>query len=67
LTPEQRDTQATMMPIGLGEIDYKSIFTYAQRAGMKYFFVEHDNAGSWGDYFSAIDVSLKYLQKISAQ
>ena len=40
--------RATFVPVGQGEIDYKTIFAAAARAGLKHFVIEQDNAGQNG-------------------
>jgi sugar phosphate isomerase/epimerase len=57
--PEQTERQRMdvaghwMVPVSLGEIDYKTIFAHAQQAGMKHFAIEQDNAYTWGDSIAA--------------
>ncbi len=53
-----------LVPVGLGEVDYKTIFTYADLAGMKHFLVEQDNISAWGDEFAAAKVSYDNLVKM---
>jgi hypothetical protein len=36
----------SLVPVGLGDVDYETIFASAELAGMKHFCVEHDNAAS---------------------
>jgi len=43
---------------GSGVIDWKRIFAHADEAGIKHFFVEHDNPT---DPFASIEASYKYL------
>ncbi len=52
---------ATVVPIGEGEVDYKTIFSYAGLAGMKHFCVEQDSAAAWGDSIAAARVSYNNL------
>ena len=47
-------------PVGAGVIDFKRIFAARDTAGMKYMFVEQDNAGK-GDAFAAIQTSFTNL------
>ena len=44
-TPSQRQRAAKIVPMGQGDIDYKTIFAKAKLAGMKYFVIEQDGAG----------------------
>lgn len=61
LTPSQRMNVPMLTPVGLGEVDYKTIFQSASLAGMKHFCVEQDNAASWGDSIAAAKVSYDNL------
>jgi sugar phosphate isomerase/epimerase len=47
--------------VGNGIIDFKSIFKHADKAGMKYFFVEQDKTP--GDPFNSISQSFNYIKK----
>jgi len=47
--------------IGNGIIDFKEIFKYKNKAGMKYFFVEQDKCP--GTPFDSITKSIKYIKK----
>jgi sugar phosphate isomerase/epimerase len=47
--------------VGNGTIDFKNIFKYADKAGMKYFFVEQDITP--GDPFDSITKSFAYIKK----
>jgi sugar phosphate isomerase/epimerase len=66
MTMAQRMSAADLVPVGLGAVDYKTIFESAQLAGMKHYCVEQDNANSWGDSVAAAKVSYVNLQKILA-
>jgi sugar phosphate isomerase/epimerase len=46
--------------VGNGVIDFKKIFAQAQKAGMKYFFVEQDSTP--GDPFDSITKSFNYIK-----
>jgi sugar phosphate isomerase/epimerase len=46
--------------VGNGIIDFKSIFKHANKAGLKYFFVEQDKCP--GDPYNSIKQSIKYLK-----
>jgi sugar phosphate isomerase/epimerase len=47
--------------VGNGIIDFKSIFKHADKAGLKYFFVEQDQTS--GDPFDSITQSFNYIKK----
>jgi sugar phosphate isomerase/epimerase len=49
-----------MVPVGTGVINFKEILDAKKTAGMKYMFVEQDNAGK-GDAFAAIQTSITNL------
>jgi len=51
----------SIVPLGLGDIDYKPIFEAASLSGMKHFCVEQDTAADWGDSVAAAGVSYKNL------
>ncbi len=51
----------SIVPLGLGDIDYKPIFEAASLSGMKHFCVEQDTAADWGDSVAAAGVSCKNL------
>jgi len=53
--------KANFTEVGNGIIDFKKIFTYADKAGMKYFFVEQDTTP--GDPFISITQSFNYIKK----
>ena len=55
-TPERKFTE-----VGNGIIDFKKIFTQANKAGLKYFFVEQDVCP--GDPFDSITQSITYIKK----
>ena len=61
LTQGQRQQTADLVPVGQGEVDYKSIFAAASLAGMKHFCIEQDNAALWGDSVAAAHVSFNGL------
>jgi sugar phosphate isomerase/epimerase len=65
-TPNQRRQYTYSVPVGLGEVDFKTIFTNAETAGLKYFFVLQDNATAWGDSIAVARVSWQNLTKILA-
>lgn len=47
--------------VGNGVIDFKKVFKYADKAGLKYFFVEQDKTP--GDPFASITQSIAYIKK----
>jgi sugar phosphate isomerase/epimerase len=47
--------------VGNGVIDFKKIFTHADKAGLKYFFVEQDSCP--GDPMDSITQSITYIKK----
>jgi sugar phosphate isomerase/epimerase len=51
-------SRAEILPVGSGTIDFKRIFENQATAGMKFFFVEHDNPK---DAYSSIESSYKYI------
>jgi sugar phosphate isomerase/epimerase len=55
-TPQHNFTE-----VGNGVIDFKSIFKQADKAGMKYFFVEQDQTP--GSPFDSIAKSIAYIKK----
>lgn len=55
-TPQHNFTE-----VGNGVIDFKSIFKLADKAGMKYFFVEQDQTP--GSPFDSITKSIDYIKK----
>jgi sugar phosphate isomerase/epimerase len=55
-TPEHSFTE-----VGNGIIDFKKIFKYASKAGLKYFFVEQDKCP--GSPFDSISKSIAYIKK----
>lgn len=56
-----------LVPVGLGGIDYGTIFQHASTAGMKHFCVEQDNAADWGDSMAAAGRSFTGLKRALAQ
>lgn len=60
----ERMRAAVLVPVGQGEVDYKSIFAAAGQAGMKHFCVEQDNAADWGDAPAAARVSYLNLMRL---
>jgi sugar phosphate isomerase/epimerase len=64
MTQSERQRSAMLVPVGQGEVDYKTIFANAAQAGLKHFCVEQDNAADWGDSPAAAKVSYQYLMKV---
>jgi sugar phosphate isomerase/epimerase len=64
LNQRQRMGAITLVPVGKGEVDYKTVFANAELAGMKHFCIEQDNAADWGDSMAAAKVSFQNLTKI---
>jgi sugar phosphate isomerase/epimerase len=64
MTQGQRQQAADLVPVGQGEVDYKSIFAAASLAGMKHFCIEQDNASQWGDSVAAARVSFNGLVRL---
>jgi sugar phosphate isomerase/epimerase len=60
----ERMQNAYPVPVGQGQVDYKTIFASAAVAGMKHFCIEQDNADAWGDSVLAAKASIIGLQKI---
>jgi len=52
---------ADLAPVGSGLIDWKNIFSHAQKAGIKHYFVEHDKPKA---PFESIASSYAYLEKL---
>lgn len=65
-TMAERQRSAALVPVGLGDLDYKTIFANAGAAGMKHYCIEQDNASAWGDSMAAAQVSLDNLKRILA-
>jgi len=53
--------------VGQGTLNFKAMFAKAREAGMKHFFVEHDNAASIpGGSLASIQTSYTNLRQILA-
>lgn len=65
---DMQDPQNTkaMAPVGQGTIDFKSIFAHAAQSGLRYFFVEHDNAATTGGSLASLRTSFAYLHQLLA-
>jgi sugar phosphate isomerase/epimerase len=64
LSPNDRRKASKLVPVGEGDIDYKSIFANAQTAGLKHYCVEQDNAAEGGDSIAAARTSYRNLMRI---
>jgi len=64
MTVAERRQTADLVPVGLGLIDFKTIFASAKLAGLKHFCIEQDNAAAWGDSIAAARVSYNNLVKM---
>ncbi|MGI8990039.1 MAG: sugar phosphate isomerase/epimerase family protein [Bryobacteraceae bacterium] len=64
LSMTERMRVAKLVPVGQGEIDYKSIFANAGLAGMKHFAIEQDNAPDSGDSLGAAQASYRGLKRM---
>ena len=64
MTQPERQRSAMLVPVGEGEVNYKSIFAAAGQVGLKHFCIEQDNAADWGDSMAAARVSYQNLLKI---
>ncbi len=51
-----------MVDVGSGTIDFASIFARRERAGIRHFFVEHDNPA---DPFESVRASYQYLDGLT--
>jgi len=50
-----------MVDVGAGTIDFKRIFARREQAGIRHFFVEHDEPA---DLFASIRASYEYLKRL---
>jgi sugar phosphate isomerase/epimerase len=66
LGPNARVSSMTFVPVGIGQIDFKTVFANAALAGLKHFVIEQDNAANWGDSLSAARVSYQNMRKVLA-
>jgi sugar phosphate isomerase/epimerase len=53
--------EGEMVPVGAGTIDFASLFAHSEQAGIRHYFVEHDNAA---DPFASITASYNYLSTL---
>jgi sugar phosphate isomerase/epimerase len=63
MSMSDRMRNAYLVPVGQGQVDYKTIFAQAKQAGMKHFCIEQDNADAWGDSVLAAKISIEGLKK----
>ena len=64
MTQQERQRSAVLVPVGLGEVDYKPIFAAAGLAGLKHYCIEQDNAADSGDSVAAARLSYQNLVKM---
>ena len=55
------DSMKEMTEVGSGVIDWKRIFAHSEKAGIKHYFVEHDNPKA---PFDSIRTSYQYLERL---
>lgn len=55
------DAERTMVEVGAGSIDWSRIFAHADEAGIRHYFVEHDNPA---DPFASIAASYRHLRDL---
>jgi sugar phosphate isomerase/epimerase len=60
----ERRRAAKIVPMGMGDLDYRGIFAAAELAGMKHYFVEQDTAPQSGDSMAAAATSYQNLLRI---
>jgi sugar phosphate isomerase/epimerase len=63
MTQGERQRAAKLVPVGMGEVDYKPIFAKAEQAGLKHFCIEQDNAID-GDSLAAARTSFQNLKRM---
>jgi len=56
------NTYEVVLPVGMGTIDYKSLFAAADTAGLEYYFVEDEMPK---DAWASITTSMKYLRQLA--
>ena len=56
------NTYENILPVGMGTIDYKSIFGNAETAGLEYYFLEDEMPK---DAWASITTSMKYLRQLA--
>jgi sugar phosphate isomerase/epimerase len=55
------DAQGTMVDVGAGRIDFAAIFARSPQAGIRHYFVEHDQPA---DPFASIEASYRHLRAL---
>jgi len=58
---KDRDATGRMVDVGAGRIDFAGIFARAEQAGIRHYFVEHDEPA---DPFASIEASYRYLRRL---
>ena len=58
----ERQRAAKIVPVGLGDIDYRPIFEHAQETGLEHYFIEQDTAPETGS-LDAMRLSATNLRK----
>jgi len=58
---KDRAEDGSMRPVGAGTMDFAAIFARSDQAGIRHYFVEHDNAD---DPFASITASVRYLRRL---
>lgn len=67
LAQTERQRSARIVPVGEGDVAYRPIFEAAATAGLRYYFIEQDNAASWnGGSLVAAELGLRNLRRILA-
>ncbi len=58
---KDRAADGAMVDVGSGTIDFAGIFAHAESAGIRHYFVEHDNPG---DGFTSVANSLSHIREL---
>lgn len=61
-TQAERQRAAKIVPVGMGDIDYRPIFERATEAGLQHYFIEQDTAPTTGS-FDAMRLSAQNLRR----
>ena len=61
---QMTEGKKAMAPVGRGTLDFRTMFAHAREAGMKHFFVEHDNAATTGGSLASIQASYSSLREL---
>ncbi|WND02701.1 sugar phosphate isomerase/epimerase [Temperatibacter marinus] len=59
---KDRSADNQMVSVGKGTIDFKTVFQASKKAGLKHYFVEHDNPS---DAMASIASSIKHLRNLT--